>query len=82
MAITVMKRYELKYLLTAEQTSFLRERLKGHMEVDRYGKTSIASLYYDTPTYQLIRTSVEKPEKKSTMKLGSTLSMPSRRTHV
>ena len=64
MAITVMKRYELKYLLSAEQTDFLRERLKGHMEVDQYGKTSIASLYYDTPTYQLIRTSVEKPEFK------------------
>ena len=45
-----MKRYELKYLLTGEQTAYLRERLKGHMEVDEYGKTSIASLYYDTPT--------------------------------
>ena len=71
MAITVMKRYELKYLLTAEQTAFLRERLKGHMEVDRYGKTSIASLYYDTPTYQLIRTSVEKPEFKEKIRLRS-----------
>ena len=71
MAITVMKRYELKYLLTAEQTNFLRERLKGHMEVDQYGKTSIASLYYDTPTYQLIRTSVEKPEFKEKICLRS-----------
>ena len=71
MAITVMKRYELKYLLTAEQTNFLRERLKGHMEVDQYGKTSIASLYYDTPTYQLIRTSVEKPEFKEKIRLRS-----------
>ena len=71
MAITVMKRYELKYLLTAEQTDFLRERLKGHMEVDQYGKTSIASLYYDTPTYQLIRTSVEKPEFKEKIRLRS-----------
>ena len=41
--IVVMKRYELKYLLTAEQTSFLLERLKGHMELDRYGRTSLAS---------------------------------------
>ncbi|MCR5457680.1 MAG: polyphosphate polymerase domain-containing protein [Clostridiales bacterium] len=71
MAITVMKRYELKYLLSAEQTDFLRERLKGHMEVDQYGKTSIASLYYDTPTYQLIRTSVEKPEFKEKIRLRS-----------
>ncbi len=66
-----MKRYELKYLLSAEQTEFLRERLKGHMEVDQYGKSSIASLYYDTPTYQLIRTSVEKPLFKEKIRLRS-----------
>ncbi len=71
MAITVMKRYELKYLLTAEQTDHLRKRLTGHMEPDQYGKTSIASLYYDTPTYQLIRTSVEKPEFKEKIRLRS-----------
>ncbi len=71
MAITVMKRYELKYLLNAKQTDFLRERLKGHMQVDKYGKTSIASLYYDTPTYQLIRTSVEKPLFKEKIRLRS-----------
>ena len=71
MAITVMKRYELKYLLTAEQTDHLRKRLTGHMEPDQYGKTSIASLYYDTPTYQIIRTSVEKPEFKEKIRLRS-----------
>ncbi len=71
MAITVMKRYELKYLLNPGQTDFLRERLKGRMEVDQYGKTSIASLYYDTPTYQLIRTSVDKPEFKEKIRLRS-----------
>ncbi len=66
-----MQRYELKYLLSGEQTAFLRERLKGHMELDQYGKTSIASLYYDTPTYQLIRTSVEKPLFKEKIRLRS-----------
>ena len=71
MAVTVMQRYELKYLLSGEQTDFLREKLKGHMEVDQYGKSSIASLYYDTPTYQLIRTSVEKPTFKEKIRLRS-----------
>lgn len=71
MAVTVMKRYELKYLLSGEQTEFLKKRLEGHMEVDKYGKTSIASLYYDTPTYQLIRTSVEKPLFKEKIRLRS-----------
>ena len=71
MAITVMKRYELKYLLSGEQTQYLRKRLEGYMEVDKYGKTSIASLYYDTPSYQLIRTSVEKPLFKEKIRLRS-----------
>ena len=71
MAITVMKRYELKYLLSGEQTAYLREALRGHMEADQYGKTSIASLYYDTPNYRLIRTSVEKPAFKEKIRLRS-----------
>ena len=71
MAITVMKRYELKYQLDGAQTEYLRERLRGRMEIDQYGKTSIASLYYDTPTYQLIRLSVEKPLFKEKIRLRS-----------
>ncbi|MBR1747400.1 MAG: polyphosphate polymerase domain-containing protein [Clostridia bacterium] len=69
--IVVMKRYELKYVLSAEQTAFLRDRLVGHMEVDKYGMTSIASLYYDTPDYLLIRRSLEKPAFKEKIRLRS-----------
>ena len=29
MAVTVMQRIEMKYLLTGEQTDYLRERLRG-----------------------------------------------------
>ena len=60
-AIVVMKRYELKYVLTKEQVKYLVDSLKGHMEIDEYGLTSIASLYYDTPNYRLVRESIEKP---------------------
>ena len=59
--ITVMKRREMKYLLNAEQTAYIRKRLEGHMKVDEFGKTSIQSLYYDTPDYRLIRYSLEQP---------------------
>ena len=41
------------------------------MEVDEYGKTSIASLYYDTPNFRLIRNSIEKPEFKEKLRLRS-----------
>lgn len=67
--ITVMQRVEWKYILSAEQTAFFCERLKGHMEPDAYGLTTIASLYYDTPDKKLIRTSIEKPEFKEKIRL-------------
>ena len=70
-AIVVMKRYELKYLLNGEQTEYLRKRLQGHMQPDHFGRTSIASLYYDTPDYRLIRQSVEKPQFKEKIRLRS-----------
>ena len=71
MSISVMKRHEVKYLLNGEQTRRFREKLQGHMQIDQYGKTSIASLYYDTPTYQLIRSSLEKPAFKEKIRLRS-----------
>ena len=70
-AIIVMKRYEMKYILNKEQVEYLVEALKGHMEVDEYGKTSIASLYYDTVSFRLIRNSIEKPEFKEKLRLRS-----------
>ena len=69
--IAVMQRYELKYLLDGPQTAFLLDRLKGHMLIDRYGRTSVASLYYDTPDYRLIRASLEKPAFKEKIRLRS-----------
>ena len=69
--IVTMKRYEVKYILSESQVSQLIESLKGHMEIDDYGLTSIASLYYDTPDYRLIRTSIEKPEFKEKIRLRS-----------
>ena len=69
--IAVMKRYEMKYLLNAEQTEHLIRGLEGHMLLDRYGRTSITSLYYDTPNYRLIRCSTEKPQFKEKIRLRS-----------
>ncbi|MBP5092268.1 MAG: polyphosphate polymerase domain-containing protein, partial [Bacilli bacterium] len=40
-------------------------------KIDKYGITSIASLYYDTPDYRLIRTSIEKPPFKEKIRLRS-----------
>ena len=42
--VVVMQRFELKYLLSAEQTAYLKKELEGHMLLDRYGRISIASI--------------------------------------
>lgn len=41
------------------------------MKKDKFGLTSIASLYYDTPNYRLIRASIEKPLFKEKIRLRS-----------
>lgn len=69
--IFVMQRYELKYIITREQENYLRAALEGHMQVDRFGLTTIASLYYDTPDRRLIRASLEAPQFKEKMRLRS-----------
>jgi len=69
--IAVMKRYEFKYHLDPVQTEFFKRRLQGKMEVDQFGLTSIASIYYDTPDYRLVRASMEKPLFKEKMRLRS-----------
>ena len=71
MAISVMQRFELKYLLDGSQTDRLPEQLEGYMEADAFGLTSISSLYYDTPDARLIRASLEKPIFKEKLRLRS-----------
>ena len=67
--INVMQRIEMKYVLNKVQLEYLKTALKEHMKVDQYGRTSIASIYYDTPDYRLIRTSIEKPVFKEKIRL-------------
>jgi hypothetical protein len=69
--IAVMQRYELKYLLDAHQADTLRRRIAGRMEPDQFGRTTIASLYYDTPDRRLVRASLEKPEFKEKLRARS-----------
>ena len=66
-----MMRYENKYILDSSQIKAIRDVLKDHMQIDRYGLTSIATLYFDTPSFQLIRTSIDKPAFKEKIRLRS-----------
>lgn len=65
----VFKRYELKYLLTAEQYAAVKKEIESRLVPDAFGKNVIQSLYYDTPDYRLIRESIEKPVFKEKLRL-------------
>ena len=67
--ISVMKRYELKYILSREQLTYFIDHISHYMQVDKYGLTSIASIYFDTPDYRLINKSIEKPKYKEKLRL-------------
>ena len=69
--IAVMKRYELKYCLTKEQLSYFMSEIEKYMKVDKYGLTTISSIYYDTLDYRLITKSIEKPNYKEKLRLRS-----------
>ena len=71
MAQTVFNRYEKKYLMPEDIYLELRERLKPYMQVDQYGLHTICNIYYDTPKYDLIRRSIEKPVYKEKLRLRS-----------
>ncbi len=63
------ERKEIKYLLSDQQYRLLLPELKKYAKVDSYGKTRINNIYYDTPSFQLIRTSLDKPVYKEKLRL-------------
>ncbi len=68
---SVFRRYELKYLLTIEQKQKILQAMQPYMQLDRYGRTTIRNLYFDTDNYLLIRRSIEKPVYKEKLRLRS-----------
>ena len=68
---TVFKRYELKYMLTLEQKEKILEAMSPYMELDKYGRTTIRNIYFDTDNYRLIRRSIEKPAYKEKIRIRS-----------
>ena len=68
---TVFKRYELKYMLTAEQKENILDAMSNRMELDKYGRTTIRNIYFDTDNFRLIRRSIEKPAYKEKLRIRS-----------
>lgn len=68
---SIFQRYEKKYLMRKETYEAFLEATKESICGDNYGKHTICNIYYDTDTYELIRTSIEKPKYKEKLRLRS-----------
>lgn len=69
MAKTVFERTEKKYRLSAQQYEQLLAVLLEHMKIDKYGETTICSVYYDDHCDRMIRTSIQRPVYKEKLRL-------------
>ena len=70
-ATCVFKRIEKKYLLSEAQYDALLQRIGTHLEPDRYGRSTVLSLYLDTPDHRIIRSSMEAVDYKEKLRLRS-----------
>ncbi len=68
---SIFKRFEKKYLLNERQYQALMQHMKENLLPDRFGKSTVCSLYFDTPSRLLIRRSLEKPIYKEKLRLRS-----------
>lgn len=71
MANDIFERKEIKYLLKKNQYDIIMQEILNNMEPDKYGKSTIQSLYFDTDTDLLVRTSIDKPLYKEKLRLRS-----------
>lgn len=69
MYIENFERYELKFRLSETQYDSVFRALSDIAHVDEYGRSKIMNIYYDTPDYRMIRTSIEKPVYKEKLRI-------------
>ena len=67
----VFKRYEIKYVVTAEQKERILKALEPYMELDRFGRSTVRNLYFDTDDFVLARHSIAKPDFKEKLRVRS-----------
>lgn len=67
----IFKRSEIKYMIDEGIFRKLMEVMKKYMIADDYGRSTVCSLYFDTPDYLLIRRSLDHPMYKEKLRLRS-----------
>ncbi len=74
--VTVFQRVEKKYRMTLARREELLGEIQGFLSPDAYGRSTVSSLYLDTPDRRIIRESVdakgfEKPAYREKIRLRS-----------
>ena len=67
----VFKRYEIKYLVTAEQKGRILKAMEPFMEMDKFGRSTVRNIYFDTDDFVLARHSIAKPDYKEKLRIRS-----------
>lgn len=67
----IFKRYEMKYLISRSQQKYIKRQMEQYMCADRYGGSTVCNIYFDTPSYLLIRRSLDGPVYKEKLRLRS-----------
>ncbi len=68
---TVFERTEKKYIVTQKQRRLFLEKIAEKICPDKFGESTVCSLYFDTDDFRLIRKSIEKPIYKEKLRLRS-----------
>lgn len=67
----IFKRVEQKYVLTEQEYKLLFKKINKHLKKDKYFKSTICNIYFDTINNDLIINSLEKPIFKEKIRLRS-----------
>ncbi len=65
------KRREIKYMISTEQKDIIMSAIARYMIPDKYGRSSVRNIYFDTDDFRLIRRSLERPVYKEKLRLRS-----------
>ena len=65
----IFKRIEKKYLLSETQFEELFQLIGPHLKPDEFGRSTVKSLYLDTPDHRIIRNSMEAVDYKEKLRL-------------
>ena len=64
-------RIEKKYMVANDKYEQFLSELKRYLTEDQYGQTTICNIYFDTPNYEIINSSLSKPKYKEKLRLRS-----------